>query len=334
MDIVVDADLYYNVVVRTGTTRYFTLSAVMIFAWDWVTHLDEEVSLIWMRDWSLAGKPMYLFLRYVGFSFQVYDLISMMGVWDEKFCYVYFYALPCGTVVFLYLVDILLAYRVVCLYHANRKLLIFNGIVLLCSALTTIIILSFSLPQYVTIATPAHLTGCWAKTPSFDFASCIPPIIFELWIFGLVLYKIYQCWTDYNGFSIQTAFMAKLLIRDQMSWFSIIAGVITWTVIQLSLAPRGLRGIALPFFRSLVCICGCRLVLHLRKSYYGQMEARGLSQTEDHDDLSGVTRGIILFAPAVGLPPLHRTDLLTEYAEAGADLSMEERGATTVYVEP
>ncbi|KAG8927273.1 hypothetical protein FRC02_008327 [Tulasnella sp. 418] len=82
MDIVTDADLYYQVVGRTGTTRYFTLASVVWLAYDWTLTLGDEIELIWSRDWTLAGKPMYLFVRYGGMLFQIYDLVQIMGSWS------------------------------------------------------------------------------------------------------------------------------------------------------------------------------------------------------------------------------------------------------------
>jgi hypothetical protein len=104
MDIVTDADLYYHVVGRTGTTRYFTLAAVCALTWDWgesgkriacpsltsssgsfsVLMLPEEVDLVWKRDWKMAGKPLYLLVRYGGIAFQMYDLTNMMGTWSKN----------------------------------------------------------------------------------------------------------------------------------------------------------------------------------------------------------------------------------------------------------
>ncbi|KAG8955817.1 hypothetical protein FRC03_011037 [Tulasnella sp. 419] len=86
MDIVTNERLYFLVVGRTLTTRYTTLCAGVWLIYDWMLTLGDEVELIWSTDWSLAGKPLYLFVRYGGMIYQIYDLIQMLGSWSQKLC--------------------------------------------------------------------------------------------------------------------------------------------------------------------------------------------------------------------------------------------------------
>lgn len=39
-----------------------------------------------MKSRGISGKPLYLFMRYVGSAFEFYNTIQEMGRWDRKVC--------------------------------------------------------------------------------------------------------------------------------------------------------------------------------------------------------------------------------------------------------
>ncbi|KIO24477.1 hypothetical protein M407DRAFT_26091 [Tulasnella calospora MUT 4182] len=252
MDFTFDANKYLSVAENTDVTRFCTLAAVVTLFWDWVTHLDDEVEYIWKRDWRMAGKPLYLIIRYGGFAFQIFDLVQMLGSWGKKqhwlnnsdSCALYYVLLPIGTPAFLFVVDVVLAYRSLCLYRLNRRLVTINVAFFCIAVASTAAIAGYSFSKFGVVATPRFITGCWATMPSTIYMTTVPPLIFELWLFSLVVYKLIRYTREVGRPSKES--IIQLLVKDSMSWFFIIAAMILWNGLNFALAPEGLRGVALP----------------------------------------------------------------------------------------
>ncbi|KAG9006719.1 hypothetical protein FRB93_008451 [Tulasnella sp. JGI-2019a] len=73
---------------NTEICHYFSLVSVVIVIWDWATTFDNEIAYIWrLRRLHMTRKPLYLFLRFFGLAYQIYDLVVKFGVWEAKFHY-------------------------------------------------------------------------------------------------------------------------------------------------------------------------------------------------------------------------------------------------------
>ncbi|KAG9045248.1 hypothetical protein FS837_006756 [Tulasnella sp. UAMH 9824] len=249
MDFTLDATRYLSVAVNTDVTRFCTLAAVLTLFWDWVTHFDDEVEYIWKRDWRMAGKPLYL----------------DPGARNCD-CAVYYVLLPIGTPAFLFVVDVVLAYRTLCLYRLNRRLVMINISFFCLAVASTAAIVGYSFSKFGVVATPRFITGCWATMPPTVYMTTVPLLVFELWLFSLVVFKLIRYTREVGRLSRES--ILQLLVKDSMSWFFIIAAMILWNGLNFALAPEGLRGIALPLFRTCIVIGGCRLVIHMRQQMY------------------------------------------------------------------
>ncbi|KAG8899795.1 hypothetical protein FRB99_006448 [Tulasnella sp. 403] len=263
MDVVHDPRFYLGVAERTAFTRYAVLASAVVVVWDWLTTLDDEVSFIWVRRSKLTGKPLYLFLRYMGLAFQIFDCITNFGIWDSNYCAIYYYLVPIFSAIFVYTVDLLLGYRALCLYRMNTTLVVVNIMFFLASIISWIVIILLAYGNFTAVATPRFLTGCWSLLTSFVFLSAIPGIMLETWLFGLVAYRFIS-YSKAAGWNRQG--IIRLVMKDSVSWFLVIQAMIIWNAFSLALLPLGLRALAIPPFRSAVIICGCRLVLHMRKA--------------------------------------------------------------------
>lgn len=254
---------YLDVVEKNDILLKITLASVLIAVWDWLTRFDDEVSYIWKRRSRLSGKPLYLFLRYGGIAFQLYDCIQLFGAWSAKFCTIYYYILPIGTAAFLFAVDLLLAYRALCLYRMKRTLVFANVALFSFSVIawTTLTVIAYG--GFKAIPTPHFLTGCWSSLGAFIFLSIIPGLLFELWLFVLVGYRmfLYSKSVGWNQSKI-----LDLIMKDAVSWFLVIQGLILLNAFSLSVMPLGMRTFAIPPFRTAIIICGCRLVIRMRKA--------------------------------------------------------------------
>lgn len=254
---------YLDVVEKNAILQKITLAAVLIAVWDWLTKFDDEVSYVWKRRSRLTGKPLYLFLRYGGIAFQLYDCIQLFAAWSAQFCTTYYYILPIGTAAFLYAVDLLLAYRALCLYRMNRKLVFANIVLFSFSVIAWTIFTVVAYGGFRAIPTPDFLTGCWSSLGAFIFLSAIPGLLFELWLFILVGYRmlVYSKAVGWNRSEI-----LDLIMKDAVSWFLVIQALILLNAFSLSVMPLGMRTFAIPPFRTAIIICGCRLIIRMRKA--------------------------------------------------------------------
>ncbi|KAG8947636.1 hypothetical protein FRC04_010570 [Tulasnella sp. 424] len=256
--------------IRQGfPVRYGCVAAVTIVLWDWVTNLSDEVEFIWLRASGMSGRPLYCFIRYAGFAYQVYDLISQFGVWESvAYCKVYYAFLPIGTLAFLYAADVLLAYRALCLWRMNRTLVIFNVVVFLISVIASTVFAAFSISQYNIVPTPRFLTGCWVSIPDYNFVAPVPGLLFEFWVFALVLFRAIS-FSKKDGLKISKLGVVQMLFKDSMWWFFMITVLLVVNTLFLAVAPTNLSLFFIPLFRTFVIVFGCNLVLRMRRAAAG-----------------------------------------------------------------
>ncbi|KIO21284.1 hypothetical protein M407DRAFT_29110, partial [Tulasnella calospora MUT 4182] len=275
--------------------RYGCVAAVTMVLWDWAINLSDEVEFIWLRASGMSGRPLYCFLRYVGFAYQVYDLVSQFGVWENvPYCKAYYALLPIGTLVFLYAADVLLAYRALCLWRMNRVLVIFNVVVFLLSVIASAVFAGLSISQFNVVPTPRFLTGCWTSIPDYNFVAPVPGsfvptheqysdqktsradlkplhlpgLLFELWIFVLVLFRAFS-FSRKEGLKMSKLAVVQMLFKDSMWWFSMITLLLVVNTLFLAVAPMNLSTFFIPLFRSFIIIFGCHLVLRMRRAAAG-----------------------------------------------------------------
>ncbi|KAG8889408.1 hypothetical protein FRB98_004501 [Tulasnella sp. 332] len=262
---------YLSLIWRTEICRYFSLASVIVVVWDWLTNLDEEIAYIWRpRKMHMTGKPLYLFLRYFGLAFQTYDLVINFGIWKPKL-WVASWDLAFFTASLLYAVDLLLAYRALCLYRMNRKLVIFTITFFLSCVMSTIVIVAVAFFQsFRVVATPPYLTGCFSLLDSLLSAMAVPSLVFELWLVAMVVYGVLEY--SKKGGKFKSSKVVQLLLMDSLNWFLIIASMIVINGIAYEVMPIGLRIVALPMLRSCCVICGCHLIIHMRQACAGEGE--------------------------------------------------------------
>lgn len=101
----------------------------------------------------------------------------------------------------------------------NRRIVILNLVFFSFCVLTTIIIVVIAFKTELrTIPTPEHLTGCWSLLGNLLSIIAVPGIIFELWLFGMVLFKVIMHSKEHGRLSRHN--LVRLLLVDSMSWFA------------------------------------------------------------------------------------------------------------------
>ncbi|KAG9033389.1 hypothetical protein FRB95_014837 [Tulasnella sp. JGI-2019a] len=242
-----DPQSYVRLVRLTQINRYFCLASTIIVWWDWFITLDDEIAYIWRpRKTTMTGKP----------------LILAPGA---LLCEGYFYFIPFGTGSFLYAVDILLAYRALCLYRMNRRLLIFTSAFFIICFLTTVTLLIMAYEQQVgVIPTPVYLTSCWSTLGNLISMCAIPGLVFEVWLFAMVMYRVFTYSRQVGKWNRHG--VIDMMVRDSVGWFAVVTSMLLITAVGYEVLPTGLRIATLPTLRGLIVICGCHLVLRMRKA--------------------------------------------------------------------
>ncbi|KAG8873235.1 hypothetical protein FRB97_006913 [Tulasnella sp. 331] len=322
------------------TSKDNKLSSITILAWDWLTSLDEEIAYIWTIKSSMGGKYLYLFFRYAGTLFEVYNAWQELGDHNDR--------------VLLFTADALLSYRALCLWRMKRKLLIVNAVLFITAVVTSGILLGFAVSHFTIIPTIAFSTGCAASTPIFTALAPIPGmfrppfnyiaqkgqcLIFEIWIFAMVITRVamFSKSQRFKNSSTQTVDILQLLVHDAMWWFTFISFLLILNAVFFAVGPEGATGFFLPYvltFSNAHCVAfivvmGCRLIVRMRKAHLhnqsggllrsqsGNGVEAGGNNNFDQEDRSIGSRTqeanhvgrILHIARRVGLPPALPTDL-------------------------
>ncbi|KAG8897321.1 hypothetical protein FRC00_004477 [Tulasnella sp. 408] len=169
---------------------------------------------------------------------------------------------------FLYAADVLLAYRALCLWRMNRVLVIFNVVIFLLSVIASAAFAGISISQFNVVATPKYLTGCWTSIPDYNFVAPVPGLLFEFWIFVLVLFRAFS-FSRKEGLKMSRLAVVQMLFKDSMWWFSMITLLLVVNTLFLAIAPGNLSSFFIPLFRSFVIVFGCHLVLRMRRAAVG-----------------------------------------------------------------
>ncbi|KAG8890477.1 hypothetical protein FRB98_007824 [Tulasnella sp. 332] len=338
-------------IVRDRIMCYGNISAVMMVVYDWVTTADDEIDYIWTRGSGLSGRPLYCFIRYAGLGYQIYNLIATLGTWTSmkvskftstelsgltripiQFCRVYYDLLPLGTLVFLYAADVLLAYRVLCIYRMNQVLLIFNCCIFAASVITSVALASFTVSSLGLVSSTPHLTGCWTGDASaYSFFTPLPGLLFETWIFGLVLLKIINYSRNQGWKWVREGGILGLIVRDFMWWFVVISFMIALNIVLLATLPYSFSSVGL----SCVIVFGCRLIIHMRKAAQQSKDGEERPLTQEamlggrrpHSMTSSIRAEelrigkALSLAQRVGLPPPLAQDLVGMWYQPVATLN-------------
>ncbi|KAG9018969.1 hypothetical protein FRB90_007733 [Tulasnella sp. 427] len=222
----------------------------------------------------------------------------------------------------------------------DHRLLIINVTVFLTGIAATLAIVGYSFPRFDVVPTPKYVSGCWFTSGSFVFMAFIPPLVFELWLFVLVVFKLYRYIRESGGLSQRT--FGRIILEDSANWFVMIAVLILWNALHLAFSPEGARGIALPYLRTFIIMGGCRLIIHMRREMFRHQYNQGsdsqisttiefrnveVARAEDEDHRWNKARAIT-FAQQIGLPPASNNMALmwAESPEGSFDTESDDDG--------
>ncbi|KAN0091498.1 hypothetical protein V8E55_005064 [Tylopilus felleus] len=217
--------------VQLRISNYVTLSALMFMLYDIIINLEKEILLVWdyRQNHDLAGPPsscrrvkqvlvhvLFIFSRYYGLVFLacVWLLLlvnnttglSVMVTSPESSCKrYYYYLILAGTVIYMTIVNVILAMRINALYKANQGCGVLLGSLVDFSVCAVVAVRSTG--EVVSAPSRIPWLGCMMNshvTPALTLAS---------WLTALLVSTIFCVMT------VKNILFDNLPRQDRSSWF-------------------------------------------------------------------------------------------------------------------
>ncbi|KAG8922251.1 hypothetical protein FRC02_011980 [Tulasnella sp. 418] len=185
---------------------------------------------------------------------------------ESEFCTSFWWILGIGSLVLVFIVEIILQGRVYAMYRCDQRLLALNFILFLTAIGSTAVVFARQLPHIQTVQAPAPLTGCWGIVQSDIWIMWFPCFMMELWLWLLVIFKAKIHARRYAVDERKA--VLTLLIRDSVAWFAVMSFFMCWNMLAFRFAEDGWNFLGVPFMHTAACIGGSRMILNMREAYY------------------------------------------------------------------
>ncbi|KAF7783248.1 hypothetical protein Agabi119p4_2624 [Agaricus bisporus var. burnettii] len=263
--------------------KYFQIAAMVMFAYDYMLTLGEEVELIWMRPLSFATMLFFL-IRYVSLMQSIVLAVSLNDPdWKGKVgetriffelttdiflvvCTRYAVSEAIFSVSLIALGQLIMILRVVAIYRGSKKILVF----LLFLWTSQLILSVMGLRTGFTLPLPRGFVGCsFTGTDAMFSSMWIAPAITDSFVFLLTVYRTKQnighlLASVRRGSGSFTDRAISILLRDGALYYFVIFLANVMNALFFFLADPGIKPIAAPFNQLLLCTVVSRLVLNLR----------------------------------------------------------------------
>ncbi|KIJ30198.1 hypothetical protein M422DRAFT_268344 [Sphaerobolus stellatus SS14] len=261
-----ELEILKTLVEGVTTTKYSSLAAFVFLLYDHGITFEEEVFLVWGRDWTY-GKILFMFNRYFGLLSLVADVTVLFTpsltdkVMVSIICEKYLRWEILSSIVALVTAGAILASRVHAVYHRNWRVTGVIVFALLGATLSSFIIDYVNIPD--TAALPFGLTGCYLfNLPKHYKYTWIPPLICETAQCGFMLYKAWRLYIEKSDSPLLT-----IIIRDSFLYFMTVFSVLLVNCLVWAAAPQSLAEVAVGWLVAIPCTIGSRLLLNMRKRY-------------------------------------------------------------------
>ncbi|KII92922.1 hypothetical protein PLICRDRAFT_696193 [Plicaturopsis crispa FD-325 SS-3] len=233
-------------------------SAVGAFAfllYDMLLTFDQEVELIWSRDWS-SVKLLYFFVRYFSVLVQIPTVFMAGSHFSQRQCFPWVTFQDLATIMIVLSVDYILLLRVTALYHHNRVvkiiLLVSYGVDICALVVSTCLAIpSVTYDKHCTVT----------NIPMIIEIAGLSLGAFQIILFGFTAVNITQAMRQGRG----NARILKLLMRDgTWAFFTLSTTVVVNSILILGPATayaRLLYGWLIPIFS----FSGYRVLLNLQR---------------------------------------------------------------------
>ncbi|KIK60709.1 hypothetical protein GYMLUDRAFT_43546 [Collybiopsis luxurians FD-317 M1] len=206
-------------------SRYTMLALSILYIYDLVTTLDQEVELVWKKPKSLLSVLFFL-NRYVPLCAAVIGpavfLISTPEL-TNSVCENWMKYMCGESVVTLATIHVILVIRVWAIYQRSMRILIPLVVFGMCSFISySTIILAGNIRPSNAEPVPGFFT-CTFEEPSWYAATWLPLLAFETTLFILVLWRGYQMFRKSDSIvpisGTSGRRLAQVLVRDSVIYY-------------------------------------------------------------------------------------------------------------------
>ncbi|EJD38876.1 hypothetical protein AURDEDRAFT_172029 [Auricularia subglabra TFB-10046 SS5] len=243
---------------------FIRLTALTVFVHDWFITLEDEILLIWRRQWT---KATFLFLAIRGLACAILALDAVMAIQTgiprkqrRSRCTRYGVTASVCSIIVILLVQGVLQLRLYFMYNRSKRILWMNAVLFVAQIIAWFLLLFRFVIESPPIRIPPNLIGsCYRMIDSRTTAAgWLPSLLFELWMVGLALQKLIRR-PKLRGPSIMTT-----LVRDSVIYFIFITLSMIVTV-ALTLANPVDPGFAASGYITAACaIGGTRIIINMR----------------------------------------------------------------------
>ncbi|KAH8106563.1 hypothetical protein DFH11DRAFT_1233451 [Phellopilus nigrolimitatus] len=273
----VDPSLLPLYISEIDITQYTGVALLTLLVYDMLITMDKEVKYFWSSPRSFVSL-IYFANRYIGILATLSGMIILIK--QMKHCFGFFWIEELANLMTVLLIDYILLMRVLALYHQDKRLAaclrtLFG---LEAAFLLGILIYGNIYQEIVVLDFEKSVTICGVNRGSpivWGSLSWAAPMLYEIILMVLALYKAAEYWRETGGFS-QFA-LVKVLIQDQAIYFRVIFCSVTEIMaIQLLISSTVVADLLdVLGSPSLLCLLGSRLLVHLKEA--GEIGAGGTS---------------------------------------------------------
>jgi len=255
-----DTQAFVTLIGNNQTNVFAQVASLALLLYDYALTFGEEVDLVWRRNWSV-GTGLFLVNRYTG----IFSLAFNIGVFlnntlSDEFCFHFVRYQVAGTLMAVWLVEIILGFRVWALYARSRKILYFL-LGLLTVAVTICTSVGYFVFRDVTVLPRpgSFLSGCYPLGfPVYTFALALPELINATILLVLTLVRTARS----VRMGRRQAPMFVLFVKDGVLYYLCIVFILLMNAFAFSSFTIGAAATGLAI--AIPCALGSRILLNIR----------------------------------------------------------------------
>ncbi|KII92923.1 hypothetical protein PLICRDRAFT_37735 [Plicaturopsis crispa FD-325 SS-3] len=194
-----------------------SVGAFAFLLYDIILTFDQEVELIWSRDWSFV-KLLYFFVRYFPVLVQVPTLFMAGSHFTQRQCFIWVTLQDVASITIVLAVDYILILRVAALYHDRKRVKTLLFVSYIADICVVVVSIGLAIPSAI------YDNNCvLTNIPTFITLSGAASGVFQVVLFGFTAIKFTQAVRE--GWGNVPIF--KLLMRDgTWAFFTIFVAIV------------------------------------------------------------------------------------------------------------
>jgi hypothetical protein len=260
---------YIRFVESIQSTRLAAVGSATVLLYDHLITLDQEIDLVWKRDWSLL-KGVFIFHRYLGLLGVIIELFAIMSPdVTDSICTWWFYFEFWGYTSIVLTSELVLLLWIFFLYNRRRDILAFLSVLFVAQAVSVVVILGKSFAQLSITAHIDHtrIAFCSLKHDTAFFSwYWLPVLLYNSAILALFIIKS----TD----AFRASYIPRVHGIYRRSLINFLAIFIVYLVccILWIAGDFALGQIPVGFALAFSITSSTRLLINIRHAYYTREE--------------------------------------------------------------